>query len=80
MPSDEQPAQHCELQADADLLATLDTQCLEHLDVDDYRTFVLYRDAVLDLRVTEGTLPAAQSVTVASQGFAWHVSEPDPAV
>lgn len=34
--------------------------------------------AVLDLRVTEKVLAATQAVTVAPQGFAWHVSAPDP--
>lgn len=36
--------------------------------------------AVLDLRVTERALAATQACTIASQGFAWHVSEPDPVV
>lgn len=78
MPSAENASQRCDLQADADLLAALDELVIEHLDVDAYRTFVLYREAVLDLRVVEGTLAAARTFTVASQGFAWHVSNPDP--
>lgn len=78
MPNTEPVTQRCELRTDADLLAALDECRLEHLDVDAYRTFVCYREAVLDLRVVTGTLAAARACTVASQGFAWHVSEPDP--
>lgn len=70
MPSDESISQQCELRTDADLLTALDTRGLEHLDVDDHRTFVLYREAVLDLQVTEGTLTAARTFTVTSRGFA----------
>jgi hypothetical protein len=75
----EPSSQRCEVDEPTDLLAVLDERCIEHLDVDAYRTFVCYREAVLDLRAVEGTLTAAQAVTVASQGVAWHVSEPDPA-
>lgn len=78
MPSAEDASQRYELRADADLLAALAERMIEHLDVDAYRTFVLYHEAVLDLRVVEGTLAAARAFTVASQGFAWHVSNPDP--
>lgn len=46
MPSDKQTAQRCELRANADMLAALDACLLEHLDIDDVRVFVLYRDAV----------------------------------
>lgn len=74
----EPSSQRCEVDGPADLLAALDERCIEHLDVDAYRTFVLYREAVLDLRVVEGTLAAARVFIVASQGFAWHVSNPDP--
>lgn len=73
MPSDEPVAQRCELPTAADLLAALETRGFEHLDVDDYRPFVLYREAVLDLRVTDGTLTAARAFTVDSQ-----VSKRDP--
>lgn len=78
MPSAEDASQRCELRADVDLLAVLDDLLIEHLDVDAYQTFVLYREAVLDLRVVEGTLAAARACTVASQGCAWHVSDPNP--
>lgn len=70
-PTDEQRA--------ADLLATLDTRGLDHLNVDDHRTVVCSREAVLDCRVTDGTLTAARAFTVASQGIAHWVREPDPA-
>lgn len=78
MPSAEDASQHCDLRTEADLLTLLDDLLIEHLDVDGYRTFVLYREAVLDLRVVEGPLAAARAFTVASQGFVWHVSDPDP--
>lgn len=74
----ESSSQRCEIDGPANLLTALDERRIEHLDVDAYRTFVCYREAVLDLRVVEGTLAAAQAVTVATQGFAWHVSKPDP--
>lgn len=78
MPNAEEASQRYELRADADVLAALDELVIEHLDVNAYRTFVCYREAVLDLRVVKGTLAAARAFTVASQGFAWHVSDPDP--
>lgn len=78
MPSAEYSSQRCELRGAGDLLAALDEQLIEHLTVDDARTFVCYREAVLDLRVTEGTLAAARVFTVASQGFAYSVRDPDP--
>ncbi|MFC6965101.1 hypothetical protein ACFQL7_28230 [Halocatena marina] len=70
--------QRCELPTAADLLAALERCGFEHLDVDDHRTFVLYSEAVLDLQVTDGSLTAARTCTVASQGFALWVSDPDP--
>lgn len=78
IPSAEDASQRCALRAEADLLAALEEWGIEHLDVDDVRTFVLYHEAVLDLRVDEGTL-SAQAVTVTSQGFAHWVKDPDPA-
>lgn len=78
MPSAEQCSQRCELRATGNLLAALNEQLIEHLPVDDARTFVCYREAVIDLRVTEGTLAAARAFTVASQGFAYSVRDPDP--
>jgi hypothetical protein len=74
----EPSSQRCEVDGPVDLLAILDERCIEHLDVDASRTFVLFREAVLDLRAVEGTLAAARAVTVTSQGVAWHVSDPDP--
>lgn len=78
MASDEPAAQRCELRTSANLLAALDECNLEHLDVDEYRTFVLYREAVLDLRVKEGRLTAASAFRITSQGFSYRVNDPDP--
>ncbi|MFC6964526.1 hypothetical protein [Halocatena marina] len=71
-------SQRCELPTAADLLTALEKRGFEYLDVDDHRTFVLYSEAVLDLQVTEGTLTAARTCTVTSQGFALWVNDPDP--
>lgn len=78
MPSVEDSSQRCELREAADLLVALDEQLIEHLPVDEARTFVCYREAVIDLRVTEGTLAAARAFTVASKGFAYSVRDPNP--
>ncbi|WP_248905010.1 hypothetical protein [Halocatena marina] len=74
----ERSSQRCELHAAADLLATLDERLIEHLTVDDSRTFVLYNEAILDLTVSDGDLCAARSFTIGLQGFAQRVSDPDP--
>ena len=78
MASDEPAAQRCELRTAPNVLTALDECDLEHLDVDEYRTFVLYRKAVLDLQVSEGRLTAASEFTVTSQGFSYRVNDPDP--
>lgn len=57
MLSAEDVSQCCELRVEADLLAALDNLVIEHLDVDAYRTFVLYHEAVLDLRGVRGRSP-----------------------
>lgn len=58
MPTDEQPSRRWKLRSTADLLAAPDHPLIEHLPVNEYRTFVMYDDAVLELRATEGTLAA----------------------
>ncbi len=79
MPCAEHAAQRCELRVAADLLATLDERLIEHLTVDASRTFVCYREAVLDLTVRDGDLSAARVFTVGVQGFAYRATDPDPA-
>jgi hypothetical protein len=78
MPTDEQPSQRCELHEVADLLAALNQPLIEHLPVDEHRTFVIYDDAVLELRATEGTLAAIRAFTVECVDVAHSVSDPDP--
>lgn len=55
---------------DADLLAALDTCPIEHLSNDASCTFVLYGEAILNLRVPDGTLAAVCVFTVEARGFA----------
>lgn len=78
MPCAEHTSQRCELRVAADLLATLDERLIEHLAVDASRTFVLYREAILDLTVRDGDLSAARVFTVDVQGFAARVTDPNP--
>lgn len=79
MPSDAPAVQRCELRAVTDLLAALDEYLLDHLVVDDARTFVLYRDAILDVTVRDGDLSTARTVIVRTQGFSRRVRDPEPA-
>lgn len=64
MPSEDSPSRHCELDGQADLRGELDERGIEHLTVNEARTFVLYREAILNLRVTDGTLSGAHSFVV----------------
>lgn len=78
MSTDERPSQQCALYEGADLLAALDAPMIEHLPVDEHRTFVIYDDAVLELRATEGTLTATRAFTVECVDVAHYVSDPQP--
>lgn len=78
MPSDEPVVTQWEVDGALDLLAAFDAQLLDHLVVDDARTIVLYRDAILDVSVGEGDLSTARAVTVTLQGFSRRVRDPEP--
>lgn len=77
MLSDDPPARHWEWVEVTDLEYVLDQRGIEHLDVNESRTFVLYRKAILNLVVTDGELAAAHAVIVEC----WEVSQrsTDPA-
>lgn len=76
MPPDDRTSLRCELHTKADLLVALDECLIEH-PVDDYRTFVLYCEAILDHRVTDGTLVTVRVFTVMTQGLARLAGDPN---
>jgi hypothetical protein len=78
MATNERPSQRCELGEAADLLTALDAPMIEHLPVDEHRTFVIYDDAVLELRATDGTLTATRAFTIECVDVAHYVTDPDP--
>jgi hypothetical protein len=48
----------------ADLTAALDAAAIEHIEVNEQRTVVIYRNAILRLLVTEGQLTAARTFAI----------------
>ncbi|WP_312622035.1 hypothetical protein [Haloarcula sp. 1CSR25-25] len=64
MTSEDEPVQHCTLDEPADLRAALEEAAIEFLDVDDDKTVVIYRSAVLIVRATEGHATNATAFTV----------------
>ncbi|MFB6295432.1 MAG: hypothetical protein ABEH66_01160 [Halobacteriales archaeon] len=64
MTDDDDPVQHCELAAQADLAAALDAAAIEHLGIDEHRTVVIYQTAILTLTVTDGQLGGAHAFDV----------------
>jgi hypothetical protein len=55
-----------------DVLTTLDTQEIEHLEVSDERTIVIYNRSILNLEVVDGQLDDAQTILV-------EIFDPSPA-
>ncbi|ELY73505.1 hypothetical protein [Natrinema pallidum] len=59
MPSNDEPVQHCTLAEAADLRTALEAAAIEYLDVDEYRTIVIYQQAIFMVIATEGQAMAA---------------------
>lgn len=78
MLSDDPPSRHYELDDVADLEWALDERGIEHLDVNTSRTFVLYREAILNLIVTDGVLSAARAVTIECWEVSPRATDPGP--
>lgn len=64
MSEDGKPVRQCDLPEPADLHTAFDEAGIEHLDVDDERTVVIYLSAVLEVIVDEGQLTDATAFTV----------------
>lgn len=62
-----------------DLLATFEYLDIEAPTVDETRTFVVYRSAVLELNVTEGDLSNATAIVVEVWDFGELPPETEPA-
>lgn len=62
--SEDEPAQHCELAEQVNLLAALKSAAIEHLDVDTHRVIAIYQSAVLMIIVTEGQITSATAINV----------------
>ena len=78
MPPDNPPSRQREFGTPIDLEQVLDEHRIEHLPVDEQRTFVLYRNAILNLVVTDGRLSAARTGTVECWEFSRQTVDPDP--
>jgi hypothetical protein len=78
VPPDDPPARQWKFGASVDLECVLDEHRIEHLPVDEQRTFVLYRAAILNLVVTDGTLSTARAVTVECWEFSRQTVDPEP--
>ncbi|WP_435197668.1 hypothetical protein [Natronomonas sp. EA1] len=64
MTGDNEVAQHCTLAEQADLLTALDAAAIEHLEVDEHRTIVIYQSAIIMVIVTEGRATVARAFDV----------------
>jgi len=64
MTSEDEPVQRYTVNEPADLRAALDNTAIEYLDVDDKKTIVIYRSAVLVLTATDGHATNATAFTV----------------
>ena len=62
--SEDEPAKHCELAEQVNLLAALKSTVIEHLDVDTHRVIAIYQSAVLMIIVTEGQITSATAIDV----------------
>ena len=60
----DEPTQHCEVAASIDLEGTLSRAGIEHLEVDEQRTVVIYQTAILMLIVREGEATAMRTVSL----------------
>ena len=72
MGSDESPPVQYRFETPIDVLTTLDTQGIEHLEVSDERTIVIYTRSILNLEVADDQLDDAQTILV-------EIFDPSPA-
>lgn len=78
MTGEDEPTQHYELAEHADLVTALDAAAIEHLEVDDHRTIVIYQSAILMVIATEGQATAARAFDVELWKAPVHDSDCDP--
>lgn len=71
MNTDEEPPSRYQFDQPIDILTMLDTLGIEHLEVSDERTIIIYDRAIIDIEVADGRLQTAQAVIV-------DVFEPSP--
>jgi hypothetical protein len=74
MPGEDEPMKHCTLVEPANLWTALEAAAIEYLDVDEHRTIVIYRQAILMVIATEGQATAARAFDVEL----WKGSPNDP--
>lgn len=61
METEDRPSKHCSLDTQVDLSRVLDRRGIEHLPFDADRTYVIFKQAVLKVVVTDGNLMEAAS-------------------
>lgn len=64
MTDDGEPVQQCTLNTAVDIPNALEAAAIEYLDVDEYRTIVIYQSAILMVTATEGQATAAEAFDV----------------
>ena len=78
MPPDDPPSRQWKFGTPIDLEKVLDEHRIEHLAVYEQRTFVLYRNAILNLVVIDGRLSIARAGIVECWAFSRRTVDPDP--
>ena len=78
MTGEDEPAEHCTLSDPVDLRASLDAAAIEYLDVDEYRTVVIYQEAILMVIATDSQASAARSFDVELWAEPVHDPDRDP--
>ncbi|WP_135305507.1 hypothetical protein [Haloarcula amylovorans] len=78
MPDDEAPVRHCTLPEPTNLREILERAGIEHLDVDEERTVVIYQQAILKVIATDGQITATQEIDVELWEAAPRSTAPDP--
>jgi hypothetical protein len=74
MADEEKPVQHCTVAESVDLLEALAAAEIEHLDIDEHRTIVIYRKSILMVIATAGEATATREFDVEF----WKESPDDP--
>lgn len=78
MTGEDEPVQHCQLSEPVDLRTALAAAAIEHLDVDETRTIVIYQSAILMVSVPEGRATAARAFDVELWEEPAHDPDRDP--